>query len=46
MKFVEELLKELVKRFNKKFGGKGLAIEYQGNKIILVKNGKELNMLK
>jgi lysyl-tRNA synthetase class 2 len=25
MKFVEELLKELVKRFNKKFGGKGVS---------------------
>jgi lysyl-tRNA synthetase class 2 len=33
MNFVEELLKEVVKRFNKKFGGKGLIIEYQGNKI-------------
>jgi lysyl-tRNA synthetase class 2 len=42
MKFVEELLKELVKRFNKKFGGKGLAIEYQGNKIDFSKKWKRI----
>jgi lysyl-tRNA synthetase class 2 len=42
MNFVEELLKEVVKRFNKKFGGKGLVIEYQGNKIDFGKKWKRI----
>jgi lysyl-tRNA synthetase class 2 len=42
MNFVEELLKEVVKRFNKKFGGKGLIIEYQGNKIDFSKRWKRI----
>lgn len=37
MNFVEELLRELVKRFNKKFGGKEALINYQNNQINLNK---------
>ncbi|MDT7868335.1 MAG: lysine--tRNA ligase [Candidatus Pacebacteria bacterium] len=40
MKFTEEILKELVKRYNKMRGKKGLEIEYQGKKINLAKKWK------
>jgi lysyl-tRNA synthetase class 2 len=43
MKFVEDLLKELVKRFNKKFAKKeSYLIEYQGNKINFGKKWKRI----
>jgi lysyl-tRNA synthetase class 2 len=43
MKFVEDLLKELVKRFNKKFTKKeSYLIEYQGNKINFGKKWKRI----
>ncbi len=43
MKFVENLLKELVKRFNKKFTGKeSYFVEYQGNKINFGKKWKRI----
>ncbi|MGC8981410.1 MAG: lysine--tRNA ligase [Minisyncoccia bacterium] len=45
MKFIEELLRELVKRFNKKFGSKNLIIEYQGNKIDFNKKWKRIKYL-
>jgi lysyl-tRNA synthetase class 2 len=43
MKFVEDLLKELIKRFNKKFAKKeSFLIEYQGNKINFGKKWKRI----
>jgi len=46
MKFVETLLKELVKRFNKKFLGKETyIIEYQGKKINLGKKWRRIKYI-
>jgi lysyl-tRNA synthetase class 2 len=40
MKFVEEIIKELVKRFNRAYGKTNLIIDYQGNKINFAKKWK------